>query len=200
MRRVILILIMVFLTTSVWGAEPTTSSPGTPVAIGDEADKLPDGMRIGQGDTLEVFVDLKGSIYRRRRYQGIVPRVNDNPAFSEKVARTLQQQGEQTQVSWIGYQQLAEASRVFIKTDRLSVFTAYYEKPLKVIIEFPGATIPLRNNTRQLDTEHFNSPVSRVRIVKDKKGKSVKVVVDLKRTVGYIYQQDGPYVLIDFER
>tara|TARA_B100000029_G_scaffold448328_1_gene470773 strand:- start:1176 stop:1751 length:576 start_codon:yes stop_codon:yes gene_type:complete len=191
---------MVFLTTSVWGAEPQPTGSSASSGVEGETEKLPEGMRLGQGDTLEVFVDLKGSIYQRRRYQGIVPRVNDNPAFSEKVSRTLQQQGARTQVSWIGYQQLAEASRVFIKTDRLSVFTAYYEKPLKVVIEFPGATIPLKNNARQLDTEHFNSPVSRVRIVNDKKSKSVKVVVDLKRTVGYIYQQDGPYVLIDFER
>lgn len=163
-------------------------------------DRLPEGVRLGEGDILEVYVDLKGQIYKRRRYQGVVPRFNDLPAFSGPMRDQMNQQGAKPRVLWVGFQQLAAASRIFVKTDRVAVYTLYKPDAKHIVLEFPEATVPIKNTQRELLTEHFNTPVKQVRILEQKNKGRVKVVVDLKESVGYIYRQDGSYVYIDIER
>lgn len=164
-----------------------------------EAD-LPMGVRMNEGDVLEVYVDLKGRIYKRRKYQGVVPKVHDDPNFEKNAHKLIQRQGKTPRVTWIGFQQLAAASRVFIKTDRIVIYTLYKPDRKTIIIEFPKAMVPLKNNARQLLTRNFRSNIERVSIRENRRDSSVKVVIELNTAVGYIYRQDGTYIYIDVER
>ena len=178
----------------------TTVKPGT---VGmdppDSYEKLPDGLRLSDGDRLEVYVDVEGHIYQRRTYQGVVPRMNDKAAFSDQVKKRVQAQSG-TKIMWIGFQQMLAASRVFIQTDRVVKYSLYKPNPKTIIVEFPRAQVPLKNNQRELMTGNFNTPVEMVRIVENKKTRQTRIVINLKRPVGYIYRQDGPYVYVDIER
>jgi hypothetical protein len=187
-RFPIFLCLALFLWTALYARE----QPGT--------DRLPEGVRLGEGDILEVYVDLKGQIYKRRRYQGVIPRFNDVPAFTGPMRDHMNQQGTKPRVLWVGFQQLAAASRIFVKTDRVAVYTLYKPDAKHIVLEFPDATVPIKNTHRELLTEHFNSPVKQVRILEQANKHRVKVVVDLKESVGYIYRQDGNYVYIDIER
>ena len=162
-------------------------------------ERMPEGMRIKEGDIIEVYVDPKGKIYKERRYQGVVPRFQDEAAFSEAIKSQLRG-GRQAKVVWIGFQKLLAASRVFIKTDRVVVYTLYKPNPAQIVVEFPRATVPLANNMRELTTSAFDTPVSRVRVHEDPKRQTVQILIDLRPPVSYIYRQDGPYIYVDIER
>lgn len=52
-----------------------------------------------------------------------------------------------------------------------------------------GARVTVRNNTRALDTAHFNTPVSRARLVQ--KGSDVWLIVDLRADVAAAWKLDA---------
>jgi hypothetical protein len=179
--------------------EPSKAEKAEAEEEDKEPERLPEGMRIREGDIIEVYVDAKGKIYKERRYQGVVPRFQDEAAFSEAI-KTQLRGGKQAKVVWVGFQKLLAASRVFIKTDRVVVYTLYKPNPAQIVVEFPRATVPLRNNMRELTTSAFDTPVSRIRVHEDPKRQTVQVLIDLRPPVSYIYRQDGPYIYVDIER
>ena len=183
------------LPSSVTTVKPRGTEPPPPERI----EKLPDGLRLSDEDRLEVYVDVEGHIYQRRTYQGVVPRMNDNAAFSDRVQKHVQAQTG-TKIMWVGFQQMLAASRVFIKTDRVVKYSLYKPNPKTIVVEFPRARVPLKNNQRELMTGSFQTPVEMVRVVENKKSGISRIVINLNRPVGYIYRQDGPYVYVDIER
>jgi len=206
-----LLLVVLFLTWSLAAhaqmdnpnalpASVTTVNPNAPAkSAQDSYEKLPDGLRLSDDDRLEVYVDVEGRIYQRRTYQGVVPRMNENAPFSEQVQKHVKSQTG-TKILWVGFQQMLAASRVFIKTDRVVKYSLYKPNPKTIIVEFPRAVVPLKNNQRELMTGSFNTPVEMVRVIENKKSRTSRIVINLKRPVGYIYRQDGPYVYVDIER
>jgi len=202
--RTFLIFLTLLWVSPAFGQTDEPERPPAELKSGDlrkpHKGDLPTGIRLGEGDVLEVYVDLKGKIYKRRRYQGVIPKLNDEPRFEERAHAMIQRQGETPRVTWIGFQQLAAASRIFIKTDRVVVYTLYKPDRKTIVVEFPKAMVPLKNNARQLLTRNFRSNIEKVSIRENRRKKTVKVVIELNTPVGYIYRQDGTYVYIDVER
>lgn len=67
-------------------------------------------------------------------------------------------------MTWVGFQLLADASRVFVRTTDPVKYTVDASRPHVVIITLDNTRIPVLNNTRALDTQYFESPVTRVEI------------------------------------
>ena len=68
-------------------------------------------------DAPEELVDDDGTLYKKRPYGGIIPKVRDHFDAGPKSAG---EKAPQPIINWIGYQQRAEVSSVFVQFDRLA--------------------------------------------------------------------------------
>ena len=67
--------------------------------------------------------------------------------------------GEVKDLTWLGFQQFREGSRVFIRTTEPAQFTIDTSRPNMVVVILANTRVPIRNNRRPLDTSHFDSPI-----------------------------------------
>ena len=179
--------------------EPPTQ-PGMANQSGTK-DLTPDGEpeEMGEDGYIEVVVDEEGKLYQKRHYGGIIPDVHDRFVAGVKSGKPG---GGHPAITWVGFQQRSLFSRVFIQTDRITAYTIYKPDPLHIYVDFPGASIPLRNDRRTLDTSRFETPVRTVdaRILRGKDYRGARVIITLDSPTGYLYKQEGNYVFIDIER
>ena len=70
------------------------------------------------------------------------------------------------------------------------------------MVDIPGATLPLRNDRRELETSGFPGQVLRIhgRMVKSAAFSGARVTIRLKKAVPYNYYEQGEYLFIDIER
>lgn len=153
----------------------------------------------GDDVLIEVVVDEDGEIYERRHYGGIIPEVRDRFVAGLKAGKPG---GKAPAIIWVGFQQRSLFSRVFIQTDRVTAYTIHKPDPLHIQVDFPGASVPVDNDKRRLDTSRFESSVQEVvaRVIKGKGGRTARVIITLDSPTGYLYKQEGNYVFIDIER
>lgn len=144
----------------------------------------------------EAVVDETGAIYEKRHYGGVIPHLRDS--LRDKKTSKVHQRGP-LEIDWIGFQQKALFSRVFIQTDRLPTYTIFKPDPLHIVIEFPTARLRTEQEDRVILTHEFNTKVDQID-AKVVKGRGIHVVVTLKEPMGYLYKQEGNYVFIDVER
>jgi hypothetical protein len=104
-------------------------------------------------------------------------------------------------MTWVGFQQTAEASRVFIKTNEPVKYRVVEEGDDLVVLELENTRIPLRNNRRFLDTHFFNTAVTMV-TPKEIEGVShnVRVEIQLRNKTPYTAGQEDNVVYVRFER
>ncbi len=104
-------------------------------------------------------------------------------------------------MTWLGFQQTAEASRVFIKTNEPVRYRVVEEGDDLVVLELENTRIPLRNNRRFLDTHFFNTAVTMI-TPREIEGvsRNVRVEIQLRHKVPYSATQEDNVVYLRFER
>ena len=104
-------------------------------------------------------------------------------------------------MTWLGFQQTSNASRVFIKTNEPVEYRTSEEGDNLVVLELENTTIPLRNNRRFLDTHFFDSAIT---LITPREihgvGRNVRVEIQIKRRVPYRVGREDNLVFINFER
>ena len=67
-------------------------------------------------------------------------------------------------MTWVGFQLLRDASRVFVKTTDPVKYRIDVSRPHLVILTLDNTKVPLFNNTRPLNTKYFDSPITSVNV------------------------------------
>jgi hypothetical protein len=100
-------------------------------------------------------------------------------------------------MKYIGFRQMADVSRVFVRCDGKAKF-----KQLKngsaVVLELLNTSINVKNNSRPLDTTYFNSAVTKVQAVRS--GENTRIEVNLREAVPFKITRMGTTIAIDFKR
>ncbi len=144
----------------------------------------------------ETVIDDEGKIYQTRHYGGVIPHVRDT-LYDKKTSKPRRR--GLVRVTWLGFQQKALFSRVFIQTDRLPTYTIFKPDPTHIVVELPTARLRTPQEGRDVITHEFNTSIDHI-VAKRVKGRGVHVVITLKEPVGYLYKQDGAYIFVDVER
>lgn len=104
-------------------------------------------------------------------------------------------------MNWVGFQQFQEASRVFVRTTEPVKYRVDNTKPNMVVLILENTRVPLRNNTRFLDTRYFDSPVSYVQAKAiEGTSPSVRIEIHLRERVPFKEVQNDTFLALDFER
>ncbi len=134
-------------------------------------------------------------------FGGLEEEVPEAPAYSEVEQERIEIDGALKDMTWVGFQQTLEASRVFIKTNEPVRYHVTEEGDDLVVIELENTRIPLRNNQRFLDTHFFDSAVTMV-TPREIEGvsRNVRIEIQLRNKVPYRTGRDENMVYLDFQR
>ncbi len=104
-------------------------------------------------------------------------------------------------VTWVGFQQTRQSSRVFVRTNEPVSYRVSEEGDNFVVIELDNARIPMRNNRRFLDTHFFDSAVTLI-TPREIEGvsRSVRIEIQIKGRVPYRAGREDNVVYVDFDR
>jgi colicin import membrane protein len=94
-------------------------------------------------------------------------------------ARADDLEAEVKDMTWIGYQQLQDAARVFVKTTEPVKYTVDTSHAGLIVLILDNTRVPLFNNTRLLDTQYFDGPIVSVE-AKAIEGPSQSVRVEIR--------------------
>jgi colicin import membrane protein len=110
-------------------------------------------------------------------------------------------EGEVRNLTAIGFQQFADGSRLFVRTNEPVKYRIESTQADVVTLVLDNTRIPLRNNARALDTRYFDSPVSYIqpKVIEDV-SPSVRIDIRLRRRVPYKETQTETLVALDFPR
>jgi hypothetical protein len=125
----------------------------------------------------------------------LVPILAPAPAHGEGL------EGELRDITGVGFQQLEEVSRVFVKTSDKIQYRVDSSREKLIVVTFENARVPRHNDTRPLETQYFSSPVTQV-VAKVIEGTSpsVNLEIRLRKKVPYKVTQTAGMVAIDFTR
>lgn len=101
-------------------------------------------------------------------------------------------------MKYIGFQQMAEVSRVFVRCDGKAKFRELKEGSTSFVLELVDTSINVKNNERPLDTTYFNTAVQKIQAVKS--GSNTRIEVKLRDAVPYKITRIGNTIAIDFSR
>ena len=133
-------------------------------------------------------------------YGDVVDEVPAAPEHSE-VEERVEVSGVLKDMTWVGFQQTMESSRVFIKTTEPVRFHVTEEGNTLVVLELENTRIPMRNNQRFLDTHFFDTAVTMI-TPREIEGvsRNVRIEIQLRDKVPYTSGQDENMVFLDFRR
>lgn len=100
-------------------------------------------------------------------------------------------------MKYIGFRQLAQTSRVFVRMDGKARFRQFREGDL-LVIELSDTSVPIKNNTRALDTSYFNTPVLSVQAVPI--GDNTRIEIKMREQGAFRIKRIGTTIAIDFSR
>jgi hypothetical protein len=106
--------------------------------------------------------------------------------------------GRPRQVMEIGFQQLPDTSRVFVKLSGAPRFEIQERGDDTVRVELTNTRVRRRNDTRHLDTSFFPSAVAMV--TPSRQGSSYVVEIKLRQRVHWQQKVQGDVLALDFER
>jgi hypothetical protein len=122
------------------------------------------------------------------------PVVRPPPPRARPQRRLVATRPGKTTIHGIGFRP-AEGGTVVVRSDRAVEYTVD-EAEREVLLKLPGASIPLANNRRPLDTSAFGGVVERV--LPEVVPGGVQVRVELKERMGCRVQQSGAVLLVTF--
>ncbi len=180
--------------------EPTES--GTPV--GEDALRLGPFVAppkpfpfplLGDERQKEVFVDRDGKLYKDRPYSGQVPdwnsEVQTNTTGRCKVEPQL--------LTWVGFQNTADASRVYVQLEHEACGYVYRPDDAHIVIDLPQVAITNPNLRREILTGAFPTQIDFIR-AEDLVGRGTRIVISLKDKRSYLSAHLGRYVFVDIPR
>lgn len=100
-------------------------------------------------------------------------------------------------MKYIGFQQMADVSRVFVRCDGKAKFREV-KADGAFVLELVNTSINVKNNERPLDTTYFNSAVQKVQAVRS--GENTRIEVKLRDAVPHKVTRIGNTIAIDFSR
>ncbi len=171
--------------------------------FGSESDQNVD--QVAEQDSLESEVEVESS-----------PADNppNQPASSQTISDSALDEGQNIEVeervemstaikhmTWVGFQQTADVSRVFVKTNAPVSYRVVEEGDSLVVLELDNTVIPLRNNRRFLDTTFFESAVAMV-VPREVGGvgQRVRIEIQLKHKVPFQTGREENMVFVNFDR
>lgn len=134
-------------------------------------------------------------------YRGIVPGVRDWHLLPRR-ARDAARRNTSTRnrLSWIGFQDLAGGSRVFVQTIREATWRVEEgvadDGRAVVTVTLLGTRVPIYNNRRTLDTRYFATAVIGANATPV--GPNTVVTIVLQSRTPYAVRQEGEFLFIDF--
>ncbi len=150
---------------------------------------------LGDERQKEVFVDREGKLYKDRPYSGQVPDWNSeaptNPTGRCKV--------EPQMLTWVGFQNTADASRVYVQLEHEACGYVYRPDDNHVVIDLPQVAIANSNLRREILTGAFPTQIDFIQ-AEDVAGRGTRIVIALKDKRSYLSAHLGRYVFVDIAR
>lgn len=81
-------------------------------------------------------------------------------------------------MTFIGFEETDEAVRVFVHTSEPVKYTVDTSHPTRLVLVLDNCRVPIFNNTRPLDTQYFDGPVSWIE-AKSVESPSASVHIDI---------------------
>ena len=150
---------------------------------------------LGDDRAREVFVDRAGNLYKERPYQGNVPDWNEAPS----VALGGRCKVETQSLNWVGFQNNADGSRIYVQVEGNACGYVYRPDDLHIVIDLPQVGIPSENLKREILTGAFPTAVEMVK-AEDLGGKGTRVVIVLRERRPYLSAHLGRYLFVDVTR
>lgn len=150
---------------------------------------------LGDDRAREVFVDRAGNLYKERPYSGNVPDWNAAPP----VASGGRCHVEPQVLNWVGFQNNADGSRVYLQLEKTACGYVYRPDDLHIVIDLPQVTIASGNLRREILTGAFPTAIEMIR-AEEVAGKGTRVVVVLREHRPYLSAHLGKYLFVDVTR
>ncbi len=150
---------------------------------------------LGEDKASELFVDRAGQIYRDRPYSGQVPDWN---AVSPS-ASTGRCKVEPQALTWVGFQNNADGSRVYVQLEHTACGYVYRPDDLHVVIDLPQVTVANVNLKREILTGAFPTAVEFIK-TDEIAGRGTRIVITLRDKRAYLSAHLGRYVFVDIAR
>jgi hypothetical protein len=103
-----------------------------------------------------------------------------------------------SQLKEVGFKQLPEGSRVFVRTSEHARFNISEEGEKTIVLELENTVARRRNDIRHLDTSFFPSAVAMV--TPKVEGNTYVLEIKLREKVPYQQRQEGDMLALDFDR
>jgi hypothetical protein len=150
---------------------------------------------LGNDRAGELFVDRAGKLYQERHYSGNIP------DWSGEAPSALggRCKVEPQTLQWIGFQNNADGSRIYVQLEHQACGYVYRPDDLHIVIDLPQVTVPTQNFLREILTGAFPTAVEQVR-AEDMAGRGTRVVVVLRERRPYLSAHLGKYLFVDVTR
>ncbi len=150
---------------------------------------------LGDDRAREVFVDRAGNLYKERPYSGNVPDWNATPPAAAGGRCKVEPQS----LTWVGFQNNADGSRVYVQVDKGACGYVYRPDDLHVVIDLPQVTVTSDNFKREILTGAFPTAIEQVR-AEEISGKGTRIVIVLREHRPYLSAHLGKYLFVDVTR
>ena len=150
---------------------------------------------LGDERQKEVFVDRDGKLYKDRPYSGQVPDWNSEVPNTT----TGRCKVEPQLLTWVGFQNTADASRVYVQLEHDACGYVYRPDDSHIVIDLPQVAIGNANLRREILTGAFPTQIDFIR-AEDVVGRGTRVVISLKDKRSYLSAHLGRYVFVDIPR
>ncbi len=109
--------------------------------------------------------------------------------------------GELRELEWIGFQNAADASRVFLRTNEPVQYRVTERSPDLIIVDLFNTRIGNRNQRRPLDTSQFDSSILEVKAEElEGASRQVRLEIKLRGKTSYEAKQDDRALNLDFKK
>ncbi|MEY3014699.1 MAG: hypothetical protein RIT45_3434 [Pseudomonadota bacterium] len=149
---------------------------------------------LGDERAREIYVDREGKLYKERRYSGMIPDWAQRGALRRGRCQVTQQA-----LSWVGFQNNYDSSRVFIAVEGEACGYVYRPDDLHVVIDLPAVRVSNPNLLRDILTGAFPTPVKLVH-VEQLEERGTRVTIALREPRRYLSAHVGRYVFVDIAR
>ncbi len=122
-------------------------------------------------------------------------------AISLGTARAQDLTDEVKDLTFVGFQQYEEASRVFVRTNEKASYRIDDSKSDTIVLILQNTGVTAVNHLNHLDTRFFDSPVAFIqpRLIEGT-SPSVQIEIALRESVPYETLQNDNFLALDFRR
>lgn len=133
-------------------------------------------------------------------YRGVTPHVIDSLPHISRYQQRAESSSRANELTWVGFQPLAGATRVFIQTGRDADYSINSSPDgLTMTVTLRNTTISVRNFTRDIDASYFGRVVQHVQARRS--GRDTLVTIELSHSPSYTTETEtngDAYLFIDF--